>query len=52
MRFYKGYKGFEYPFEMYDKLKDLDIDSATDYQTLQAWKRIQRLIIVKDKQRS
>ena len=45
-------RGFEYQFEMYGKLKDLDIDSATDYQTLQAWKRIQKLIIAKDKQRS
>lgn len=45
-------RGFEYQFKMYGKLKDLDINSATDYQTLQAWKRIQRLIIAKDKQRS
>jgi hypothetical protein len=25
-------RGFEYQFEMYGKLKDLDIDPATDYQ--------------------
>jgi hypothetical protein len=44
-------RGFEYQFEMYGKLKDSDINPATDYQTLQAWKRIQRLIVAKDKER-
>ena len=52
MRFYRGYKeGLMYQFEMYGKLKDSDINPATDYQTLQAWKRIQRLIIAKDTER-
>ena len=44
-------RGFEYQFDMYGKLKDSDINPATDYQTLQAWKRIQRLIVAKDKER-
>ena len=44
-------RGFEYQFEMYGKLRDSDINPATDYQTLQAWKRIQRLIVAKDTER-
>lgn len=44
-------RGFEYQFEMYGKLKESDINPATDYQTLQAWKRIQILIIANDTER-
>ncbi len=44
-------RGFEYQFEMYGKLRGSYINRATDYQTLQAWKRIQRMIIAKDTER-
>ena len=33
-------RGFEHQFKLYDKLKKEDI-SSLDYETLQAWKRIQ-----------
>jgi hypothetical protein len=41
-------RGFEYQFYQYGKLKKEDI-KALDYDTLQAWKRIQRHIIVDEK---
>jgi len=41
-------RGFEYQFHLYGKLKREDI-KAIDYETLQAWKRLQRHIIVDDK---
>lgn len=43
------HRGFEYQFKLYGKLKREDI-AALDYETLQAWKRIQRHAIVDDKE--
>ena len=41
-------RGFEYQYKLYGKLKREDIGSI-DHDTLQAWKRIQRHVIVDDK---
>ena len=38
-------RGFEYQFKLYGKLKKQDI-KALDYETLQAWKRLQKHIIL------
>jgi hypothetical protein len=37
-------RGFEHQFKQYGKLKKEDI-SSLDYDTLQAWKRIQRQVM-------
>jgi hypothetical protein len=37
-------RGFEHQFRMYGKLKRDDI-KALDYETLQAWKRLQKHVI-------
>ena len=42
-------RGFERQYNQYGKLKKEDIGSL-DYETLQAWKRIQRHAIVDDKE--
>ena len=43
--------GFECQYNQYGKLKKEDI-SSLDYDTLQAWKRIQRHVIVDEKVKS
>src|SRR3954451_5007262 len=37
-------RGFEYQYNLYGKLKQEDIQ-AIDYETMQAWKRLQRHVI-------
>ena len=37
-------RGFEYQYQIYGKLKKEDI-KAIDYETLQAWKRLQKHVI-------
>ena len=37
-------RGFEYQYQLYGKLKKEDI-RALDYNTMQAWNRIQRYVI-------
>jgi hypothetical protein len=44
-------RGFEYQFKLYGKLKKEDIKSL-DYETMQAWKRIQRHVIVDEEAKS
>jgi hypothetical protein len=38
-------RGFEYQYNAYGKIKKADI-GALDYNTLQAWKRLQKHIII------
>jgi len=44
-------RGFENQYQLYGKLKREDV-KAIDYETIQAWKRIQRHIIYDDKVKS
>ena len=37
-------RGFEYQYQIYGKLKKEDI-KVIDYETLQAWKRLQKHVI-------
>ncbi len=44
-------RGFENQYNLYSKLKREDI-KALDYETMQAWKRLQRFVIFRKEEKS